>query len=116
MNPRWQKSSYCSEGASCIHVAATPEAIHITESSDPAGAILTATPKAFGTLLTALKHEPPRPHPSIHVTSSESDTVQIRSITAPQTVVTTDRPKWNAFVLGVRAGEFDHFTRPAAAA
>ncbi|MFJ9906981.1 DUF397 domain-containing protein [Streptomyces sp. NPDC101152] len=31
----WQKSSYCPEGNSCIHLAATPSAIHITETSDP---------------------------------------------------------------------------------
>ncbi|MEU6179075.1 DUF397 domain-containing protein [Streptomyces coeruleorubidus] len=58
----WQKSSYCSEGNSCVHVAGTPaaEAVHITESGDPTGAILTATPAAFGALLTALKQEPHR--------------------------------------------------------
>ncbi|MGX1671213.1 DUF397 domain-containing protein [Streptomyces sp. NPDC055400] len=57
----WQKSSYCSEGSSCVHVAAdTTRAIHITESADPAGAILTATPAAFSHLLRALKQEPNR--------------------------------------------------------
>jgi hypothetical protein len=61
MTPRWQKSSYCSEGASCVHVATTAaETIHLTESSDPARAILTATPAAFDALLTVLKKESPR--------------------------------------------------------
>lgn len=51
----WQKSSYCGEGESCVHVATTPEpTIHITESSDPTHAILKATPAAFNALLTAL--------------------------------------------------------------
>lgn len=61
MNPHWQKSSYCSEGASCVHVAATSatERIRLTESSDPTGAILTATPAAFSALLTTLKQEEP---------------------------------------------------------
>ncbi|NBE56205.1 DUF397 domain-containing protein, partial [Streptomyces sp. YC537] len=27
----------------------------------------------------------------------------------PDTVVTTKRAKWDAFALGVQAGEFDHF-------
>ncbi|MER5753192.1 DUF397 domain-containing protein [Streptomyces sp. NPDC002088] len=57
----WQKSSYCSEGNSCLHVAAaapTPEAIHITETSDPTAAILTSTPAAFGALLHVLKKDP----------------------------------------------------------
>ncbi|MCX5049222.1 MULTISPECIES: DUF397 domain-containing protein [unclassified Streptomyces] len=109
----WQKSSYCPEGNSCIHVATAPETIHITESSDPTGAILTATPAAFGTLLAALKNEPRGPHAPIQVTfgSEDEDTVRIHSTAAPHTAVTTDRAKWNAFVLGVRAGEFDHFAQ-----
>lgn len=60
MNLRWQKSSYCSEGASCVHVGATTETIHLTESSDPTGAILTANPAAFDALLAVLKEETPR--------------------------------------------------------
>ena len=56
----WQKSSYCSEGNSCVHVASGPEEVHLTESGDPAGAILSATPAAFTALLTTLKEETPR--------------------------------------------------------
>ncbi|MER6091494.1 DUF397 domain-containing protein [Streptomyces bluensis] len=59
----WQKSSYCSEGNSCVHVAMTPGTIHLTESSDPTGAILKATPAAFNALLTTLttpKKDPAR--------------------------------------------------------
>lgn len=35
--------------------------------------------------------------------------VYLRETSAPETVVTTTRRKWDAFVLGVQAGEFDHF-------
>jgi hypothetical protein len=57
----WQKSSYCGEGEACVHVATTAaETIHLTESGDPARAILTATPAAFDALLGALKKESPR--------------------------------------------------------
>lgn len=56
----WQKSSYCSEGNSCVHIATTAETIHITESSDPTGSILTATPASFSALLTTLKKDSPR--------------------------------------------------------
>ncbi|WP_327696466.1 DUF397 domain-containing protein [Streptomyces sp. NBC_00459] len=117
MTPHWQKSSYCSEGASCIHIATTPttpRTIHLTESGDPTGAILTTTPAAFHALLATLKTDTPPPKataPAIEVTLGQTpDThVRLRSATAPDTVVTTDRGKWHAFVLGVRAGEFDHF-------
>ncbi|MFC7263847.1 DUF397 domain-containing protein [Streptomyces lutosisoli] len=54
----WQKSSYCGEGESCVHVAGGDAGtIHLTESSDPSGAILGATPVAFRTLLHTLKKE-----------------------------------------------------------
>ncbi|MFE9444820.1 DUF397 domain-containing protein [Streptomyces sp. NPDC006602] len=54
----WQKSSYCAQGDSCVHVAATTETIHLTESSDPTEAILTATPAALDALLAVLKKDP----------------------------------------------------------
>ncbi|GHF45542.1 hypothetical protein GCM10010218_28440 [Streptomyces mashuensis] len=37
------------------------------------------------------------------------DNVYIRENTNPEKVVITTSKKWDAFVLGVRAGEFDHF-------
>lgn len=58
-NPGWQKSSYCGEGESCIHVAASSESTHMIESGDPTGSILTAAPAAFAALLSSLKKEPP---------------------------------------------------------
>jgi hypothetical protein len=59
-NLPWQKSSFCGEGESCIHVAAPTETIHLTESSDPTHSILTATPATFRALLSVLKKESPR--------------------------------------------------------
>ncbi|MET8113462.1 DUF397 domain-containing protein [Streptomyces prasinus] len=108
----WQKSSYCPEGNSCVHVATTARSIHITESSDPSGAILTTTPDTFLTLVQALKRGRQMAEgrrPGIEVAVDADDTVRIRATAAPGTTVTTDRRKWDAFVLGVRAGEFDHF-------
>ncbi|MFF6999442.1 DUF397 domain-containing protein [Streptomyces sp. NPDC008313] len=53
----WQKSTYCGEGESCVHVGgdATGDALYITESSDPRSVILTAAPAAFRTLVHVLK-------------------------------------------------------------
>jgi hypothetical protein len=98
----WQKSSYCPEGNSCIHIAATPNTIHLTESADPTGTVLTTTPAAFGTLIAALKKKPAPTGEGAH----DDAPFHLRSA---DTVVTTTRHKWNAFVLGVQAGEFDHF-------
>jgi hypothetical protein len=53
----WQKSSYCPEGNSCVHVGATDTALHLMESDDPAEAILTATPASFRALLSVLKKD-----------------------------------------------------------
>lgn len=102
----WQKSSYCPEGNSCIHVAESPNEVHITESADPSGAILTATPADFGALLAVLKGESRVPAP-IQIAFGAEDVVRLRA--GAGGVVTTTRPRWEAFVLGVRAGEFDRF-------
>ena len=102
----WQKSSYCPEGNSCVHVAQSADEVHITESADPSGAILTATPAAFGALLAVLKEESRRPSP-IEVAFGEGDAVRLRA--GAGGVVTTTRRRWDAFVLGVKAGEFDRF-------
>ncbi|MFI6007946.1 DUF397 domain-containing protein [Streptomyces sp. NPDC051243] len=59
MNRHWQKSSYCSEGEACVHIASGTGTIRLTESSDPTGAILTPTPTAFHALLTTLKKVSP---------------------------------------------------------
>jgi hypothetical protein len=55
----WQKSSHCGEGEACVNVAGerTTPAIHLTESGDPGGAILTAAPAAFRSLLQTLKKD-----------------------------------------------------------
>ncbi|MGD6745426.1 DUF397 domain-containing protein [Streptomyces sp. BH106] len=54
----WQKSSYCGEGESCLHVAANSATlVHITESADPSESILTATPDAFAALLSMVKRK-----------------------------------------------------------
>ncbi|TJZ52753.1 DUF397 domain-containing protein [Streptomyces piniterrae] len=39
----------------------------------------------------------------------DNDPVYLRTNTEPDNVITTTRRKWDAFVLGVKAGEFDHF-------
>lgn len=41
--------------------------------------------------------------------ASEGDHVYIRLSTDRTNIVTTTRTKFNAWVLGAKAGEFDHF-------
>ncbi|GGY94493.1 DUF397 domain-containing protein [Streptomyces poonensis] len=55
----WRKSSYCQTGDACVHIATTPDTIHLTESADPTQTILSAAPTAFGALLRALKQNSP---------------------------------------------------------
>lgn len=122
----WQKSSYCGEGEACIHVTGT-QLIHLTESGDPRKAILTATPATFHALLLTLKEAPVAdvppdldwvraapddatgPGPWIELAFGADDLVYIRETGDPTNIVTTTQKKWDAFVLGVQAGEFDHF-------
>ncbi|MEU4089278.1 DUF397 domain-containing protein [Streptomyces aureus] len=49
------------------------------------------------------------PGPWIEIAFGADDLVHLRETSDPENVVTTTRRKWDAFVLGVRAGEFDHF-------
>ncbi|WP_443034263.1 DUF397 domain-containing protein [Streptomyces sp. BE147] len=50
------------------------------------------------------------PGPWIEVAEGQGDDlIHLRETSDPATVVTTTRTKWEAFVKGVLAGEFDHF-------
>lgn len=51
----WQKSSYCAQGDSCVHVSSGAGAVKLTESSDPSEAILHTTPATWATFLRDLK-------------------------------------------------------------
>ncbi|WP_455357403.1 DUF397 domain-containing protein [Streptomyces sp. SYSU K217416] len=51
----WQKSSYCGEGESCVHVAAVNGTVKLTESSDPSRSILRTDPATWSALLRAIK-------------------------------------------------------------
>ncbi|MFI6356511.1 hypothetical protein ACIBJF_28485 [Streptomyces sp. NPDC050743] len=62
----------------------------------------TLTPATFAVLLTALKKEPSPTNQN----PADDTPLCLRS---KATVVTTTRHKGNASVLGVQAGEFDHF-------
>jgi hypothetical protein len=44
----WRTSSYSSdEGGQCVEVAACPEAVHVRDSKDPHGPMLTFAPGAW---------------------------------------------------------------------
>ncbi|KUN80201.1 hypothetical protein [Streptomyces griseoruber] len=74
--------------------------------------------------LTWIRAAPPEatgPGPWIEIAFGEVDgdddgeaPVYLRETSAPENVVTTNRRKWDAFVLGVQAGEFDHFVEGVA--
>ncbi|MEV0529830.1 DUF397 domain-containing protein [Streptomyces sp. NPDC050439] len=49
------------------------------------------------------------PGPWIEIAYGPDDAVYLRETSDPENVVTTTRKKWDVFVLGVQAGEFDHF-------
>jgi hypothetical protein len=76
---------------------------HLVRADRPAGTPPTA----------ACRPEVEHPPGAIQVTfthgNDKATPVRIHGTDARGTVVTTDRQKWEAFVLGVKAGEFDHF-------
>ncbi|MGP3983870.1 DUF397 domain-containing protein [Streptomyces sp. KR80] len=51
----WRKSSYSgSEGGACVEVAAHPAAVHVRDSKDPDGPVLTFTPEAWASFTSTL--------------------------------------------------------------
>ncbi len=58
--PTWQRSSYCAQGEACIYVTTDHGAVHLTETGDPTGAILRATPSAWAALIRTVKEAPAR--------------------------------------------------------
>ncbi|MFC9424727.1 DUF397 domain-containing protein [Streptomyces sp. NPDC056987] len=49
------------------------------------------------------------PGPWIEVAAGAGDLIHLRETSDPDNIVTTTQVKWDAFVKGVMAGEFDHF-------
>ncbi|MDK1473848.1 DUF397 domain-containing protein [Streptomyces sp. 549] len=55
---QWRKSSYSgSEGGDCVEVATCPDAVHIRDSKNPDGPVLTVTPAAFTALTTHARRQ-----------------------------------------------------------
>ncbi|MFC8824747.1 DUF397 domain-containing protein [Streptomyces sp. NPDC057137] len=49
----------------------------------------------------------------VNIATADDGTIKLRESDDPDTVVTTTPEKLRAFILGVKAGEFDHFAAPA---
>lgn len=49
----------------------------------------------------------------IDVAAADDGTIKLRESDAPDVIVTTTPEKLRAFILGVKAGEFDHFAADA---
>lgn len=45
----------------------------------------------------------------VEIAAGEDGTIVMRESDDPGVIVKTSRPKWAAFIEGVKAGEFDHF-------
>ncbi|GHB10031.1 hypothetical protein GCM10010330_75300 [Streptomyces tendae] len=58
---------------------------------------------------TGLKSGRRPPANEVTVATHHGSAVRVHATGAPGTAVTTDHHKWDTFVRGVRAEEFDHF-------
>ncbi|MFG2492883.1 DUF397 domain-containing protein [Streptomyces caniferus] len=53
----WRKSTYsASEGGNCLEVATCPHAIHVRDSKNPGGPILTLSATAWAAFLADVAH------------------------------------------------------------
>ncbi len=91
-------------GGNCVEVRTSHHAVDVRHSKDPHGRILTFTPAAWRTLLTDLLAGAPT---SIVHHRPDGD-VQMHHGISTLTFTTSE---WNAFLAGVKNGEF---TLPAA--
>ncbi|MDP4505512.1 DUF397 domain-containing protein [Nonomuraea turcica] len=51
----WTKSSYSTNGGDCVEVAVTTAGVHVRDSKDPDGPVLTFTPSEFRALVAGAK-------------------------------------------------------------
>jgi hypothetical protein len=52
---RWQRSSYCQEGANCLNLAVTPDHATLLRESDDPATVLATTPARLAALLAGVK-------------------------------------------------------------
>ncbi|MFE1960092.1 DUF397 domain-containing protein [Streptomyces sp. NPDC059479] len=50
----------------------------------------------------------------IDIAAADDGTIKLRESDSPDTIVTTTPEKLRAFILGIKAGEFDHFVTDTA--
>ncbi|WP_415952758.1 DUF397 domain-containing protein [Streptomyces sp. KLOTTS4A1] len=115
----WQKSSYSGsgDGNNCVELAAaSDDRIRLREGDDPSVELTTdaAALAQFFAALRGRSHDIGPGVPRIAVVHGDDNLVRLHTTSAPGTVVTTTRHKWEVFVRGVRAGEFDHFLKEGA--
>ena len=54
----WRKSSYSGDqGGACVEVAACPEAVHVRDSKDVAGPLLTVSPGSWSAFVARAARE-----------------------------------------------------------
>lgn len=57
----WVKSSCSgSDGGDCVEVAVAPEHVHVRDSKDPSGLVLTVSPEAWTSFLAFAAAQEPR--------------------------------------------------------
>ncbi|WP_176710052.1 DUF397 domain-containing protein [Streptomyces sp. Wb2n-11] len=81
----WRKSSYCTQGDSCGHVASSHGTVGVTESGGPAGAPLRATPAGLDGIRAAPGGED-GPGPRIEIAFGPEDPVHLRGTGDPENV------------------------------
>ncbi|MFD8965282.1 DUF397 domain-containing protein [Streptomyces sp. NPDC059568] len=51
----------------------------------------------------------PNANGCVYMATADDGTIKLRESDDPDTIVTTSPEKLRAFILGIKAGEFDHF-------
>ncbi|WP_190813204.1 DUF397 domain-containing protein [Saccharopolyspora pogona] len=114
----WFKSSFSNPSQACVEVRFSDRAVHVRDSKDRGeGPVISVSGNAWSTLLAEVAGRLPvgtsRTIRIVHRTDGGAD---LQSLPARSLTLSYTATEWDAFVAGVRAGEFDlpHSAQPAA--
>ncbi|MGI8305576.1 DUF397 domain-containing protein [Saccharopolyspora hattusasensis] len=114
----WFKSSFSNPSQNCVEIRFADGLVHVRDSKDRGeGPVISAPGNAWSTLLAEVAGRlPVGTSGTIRIVHRTDGGADLQSLPARSLTLSYTAAEWDAFVAGVRAGEFDlpHSAQPAA--
>ncbi|QIZ38416.1 DUF397 domain-containing protein [Saccharopolyspora sp. ASAGF58] len=114
----WFKSSFSNPSQACVEVRFSDRAVYVRDSKDCGeGPVISVSGNAWSTLLAEVAGRlPVGTSGTIRIVHRTDGGADLQSLPARSLTLSYTAAEWDAFVAGVRAGEFDlpHSAQPAA--